>query len=309
MNLIIMEVFAMMTLRKRFIEDLQLQGMAARTQQAYVRAVRQLAEHYHKSPELITEEELRQYFLYVKNTRKWSRATITQALCGIKRFYEQTLKWEWPLFAVIRPPKEQKLPVILTRAEVHRLVHAVHRRAYRTCLTTIYSCGLRLREGTRLQVSDIDSGRMLVHVRHGKGGKDRYVPLPQRTLDLLREYWKRHRNPVWLFPAGGVETVQYVPARKPVSPSTIQKVFRLARQAAGIRKPASVHTLRHSYATHLLIRVNLSQNREHVIIIQPCSTLIRTMFQNLRFKLLNAIRSGQREDDQPQMMGQKLSHF
>jgi site-specific recombinase XerD len=120
------------------------------------------------------------------------------------------------------------------------------------CLTTIYACGLRVTEGTRLQVTDLDSARMLVHVRGGKGKKDRYVPLPQRTLELLREYWGTHRHPVWLFPAGGYGTVQRTPSRRPIAPNTLQKAVRLARQAAGITKAVSVHSLRHAYATHLL---------------------------------------------------------
>lgn len=248
----------MTELRKRFIEDLQLQGKSARTQQAYVRAVRMLAQHFNTSPDKLTEEQLRQYFLYVTNEKKWSFSTMNQALCAIKFFYTQTLQQEWRILDLIRPPKEHKLPDVLSREEVRRILQVVRRFNYRVCLTTIYSCGLRLTEGTRLQVSDIDSARMLVHVRQGKGRKDRYVPLPQRTLVLLRQYWQTHRHPVWLFPYQGVGSLQGRPAVKPIVAGTIQKVFRLARQSAGISKAASVHTLRHSYATHLLeVGVNL----------------------------------------------------
>jgi site-specific recombinase XerD len=116
----------------------------------------------------------------------------------------------------------------------------------------IYSCGLRLREGTRLQVTDLDSDRMLVHVRGGKGKKDRYIPFPQRTLELLRAYWVTHRHPVWLFPAGGKGLVQGPPAAHPISGDTLQKVVRHARNAANLTKSVSVHSLRHAYATHLL---------------------------------------------------------
>jgi hypothetical protein len=193
----------MTALRQRFIDDLQLQGMSPRTQAVYVRAVRMFAQHYGKSPDLITEEELRQYFLYIKNNKKWSRATITQALCGIKFFFEQTLRREWTTLDIIRPPKESRLPVIPTLEEVQRLLHPIRLLRYRACLTPIYSWGLGLKEGTHLQVRDIDSPRMLGLVRLGKGGKDRSVPLPQCPLDLLRAYWKTHRNPVWLFPATG----------------------------------------------------------------------------------------------------------
>jgi len=155
------------------IEDLQLRGLSARTQEMYVRAVRQLADHYHKSPDRITEEDLRDYFLYLKNDKHYSRAASTIALCGIKFFYEQTLKREWTILTFVRPPQEHKLAVILSPAEVHTLLQCVRLPRYRTCLSTIYACGLRLQEGTHLQVPDIDSARMVVHVRDGEGAKDR----------------------------------------------------------------------------------------------------------------------------------------
>jgi site-specific recombinase XerD len=248
----IMEEFDMTELRQRFIEDLQLQGKADRTQQAYVRAVRMLAEHFNTPPDRLTEEHLRHYFLYVTTVKHWSASTTTQALCAIKTFFTVTLQRDWPILDLIRPQKAQKLPDVLSRTEVRRFLQAVRLPHYRLCLTTIYSCGLRLLEGTRLQVFDLDSARMLVHVRGGKGKKDRYVPLPQRTLSLLREYWSTHRHPEWLFPAAGKGVVQGFPARRPIAPNTLQKAVRLARQDAGITKAVSVHSLRHAYATHLL---------------------------------------------------------
>jgi site-specific recombinase XerD len=247
-------------LRQRFIDDLQLQGMSARTQQAYTRVVRLLSEHYQKSPDQISEEELRQYFLHVKNVKNWSRATMTQSICGIKFFFEQTLHRDWTTLHIVRPAKEKRLPVILTVEEVGRILSAIRLLRYRTCLTTIYSCGLRLKEGTHLKVADIDSARMFVHVRLGKGGKDRYVPLPHSTLELLRQYWKTHRNPVWLFPATGRGGTHEGDASEPTSHTNVQAAFRAALKDSGISKKASVHTLRHSYATHLLeAGVNLRQ--------------------------------------------------
>lgn len=247
-------------LRQRFIEDLQLQGMGERTQQAYARTVRQLADHCRKSPAEISEEELREYFLYVKNVKKWSRATMTQSICGIKRFFERTLQRDWTTLHIIRPAKEKRLPVILTREEVRLILNAIRLLRYRACLTTMYACGLRLKEGINLQVADIDSTRMFVHVRLGKGGKDRYVPLPQSTLELLRKYWKTHRNPVWLFPATGRGGIHERNATEPTSYTNVQAAFRAALKDSGIHKKASVHTLRHSYATHLLeAGVNLRQ--------------------------------------------------
>ena len=242
----------MTPLRKRLIDDLQLRGMGERTQQMYVRAVRQLSEHYNKSPDKITEEELRDYFLYTKNTKKWSRSTSTIAICGIKFFYENTLRRDWTTLTFVRAKREKKLPVILSREEVRKILCNIRLLRYRVCLTTIYSCGLRLQEGTHLQVADIDSARGYIHVRHGKGAKDRYVPLPKRTLQLLREFWETHRNPVRIFPAPGRGGNLMPINDKPISKSSVQIVFKKVLKESGIKKCASVHTLRHSYATHLL---------------------------------------------------------
>lgn len=190
----------MSPLRQRMIQDMQLRGFSARTQECYVAAVRQLSEHYHGSPDQLREEDLRQYFLYLANEKKVARATATIALCGIKFFYEQTLQRQWPTLRLIRPPREKKLPVVLSRQEVRRALGAVRIPVYRAGLTTLYACGLRLLEGAHLQIPDIDSDRMLLHIR-GKGKKDRYVPLPEPTLQMLRAFWRTHRSPVWLFPA------------------------------------------------------------------------------------------------------------
>ncbi|HVQ37903.1 MAG TPA: site-specific integrase, partial [Pyrinomonadaceae bacterium] len=149
----------MTELRKRMIECLQLRGLSERTQKAYVRAVRQLSEHYHKSPALITEEELRQYFLYLKNVKHHSRPTMTIAICGIKFFFERTLQKDWTTFNLVRPAPEKKLPVILSRAEVRQILSLIRLPRYKVCLKTIYACGLRLQEGTNLRVADIDSAR------------------------------------------------------------------------------------------------------------------------------------------------------
>lgn len=147
----------MTELRKRMIECLQLRGLSERTQEAYTRAVRQLAAHYHKSPDQISEAELRQYFLYLKNVKHYSRNTMTIAICGIRFFYEQTLNRNWAIFGIVRPAPKKKLPVILSRAEVRQILGRVRLPRYEVCLTTIYSCGLCLQEGTHLQVADIDS--------------------------------------------------------------------------------------------------------------------------------------------------------
>lgn len=267
----------MTELRKRMIECLQLRGLSARTQESYVRAVRQLAEHYHKSPDLISEEELRQYFLYLKNVKHYSRSTATIAICGIRFFFERTLEKDWTTFNLVRPAPEKKLPVILSLAEVRQILARVRLPRYKVCLTTIYSCGLRLQEGTHLQVADIDSARMMIHVRHGKGAKQRYVPLPQRTLTLLRQYWTTHRNPLLLFPSPGHGEVPLAAATEPMHKSSVQDAFHAALNESGNHKRASVHTLRHSWATHLLeAGVNLRLIQEWLGHSSPATTSLYT---------------------------------
>ncbi len=243
----------MTLLRQRMIEDMQLRGFSARTQECYVAAVRQLAAHYHTSPDRLREEDLRQYFLYLANEKKVARATATIALCGIKFFYEHTLQQHWTTLRFVRPPREKKLPVVLSRDEVRRILAEVRIPVYRVCLTTIYACGLRLLEGAHLQVPDVDGGRRLLHI-HGKGKKDRYVPLPDPTLASLRAYWQTHRSPTWLFPAPTRHGLRHALAHDggPVTRSSLQSAFRRALLRTGIAKRAHVHTLRHSYATHLL---------------------------------------------------------
>jgi len=261
----------MNTLRQKMIEDMQLRGFAERTQEAYLSAVRQLAKHYRKSPDQVNEEELRQYFLFLKNEKHAARNTCTIALCGIKFFFERTLGREWKTFEFLRPLKEKKLPVVLSAAEVGRVLACVHRQRYRVCLTTIYACGLRLLEGVHLQVKEIDGERQLLHIDQGKGGKDRCVPLPSACLKMLRGHWLTHRNPVWLFPSPREAENQ------PMSESGMQRAFRAAVQEAGIHKKATVHTLRHSYATHLLeAGVNLRIIQSYLGHASPTTTAIYT---------------------------------
>jgi site-specific recombinase XerD len=233
------------------IEDMQLRGLSPKTQQAYVRVVRQLAEYYTRSPDQISEEELRAYFLYLKNERRLSRSSCTVALCAIKLFYEYTLKRQWPVFELIRPKKEKKVPVILSVKEVRQILGCVRRPHYRVCLSTIYACGLRISEGTDLQVRDIDSARMQIHVHLGKGNKDRYVPLPTITLQQLRCFWATHRHPGWLFPARTRGGVQFK-AISAMSHEGVRDAFRASLAESGVTKAATVHTLRHSWGTHLL---------------------------------------------------------
>ncbi|MBC8445938.1 MAG: tyrosine-type recombinase/integrase [Chloroflexi bacterium] len=267
----------MTPLRRRMVEDMQLRGLSEKTQNGYVRAVRQLAEHYDESPQNITDEELRQYFLHLTNVKHLSPSTIRVTLYGIKFLFQHTLRKEWPTLDLVRPRREKKLPVVLSVAEVRRILGIIRRPRYRVCLSTIYACGLRLREGVHLQVRDIDSDRMMVHVRHGKGAKDRYVPLPVPALEMLRRYWRTHRHPEWLFPAPTKSGVPLSTATKPMSVSGVQRAFKAALQESGIQKDASVHTLRHSYATHLLeAGVNLRVIQAYLGHSSPQTTAIYT---------------------------------
>lgn len=234
----------MTPLRQKFIEDMQLHHLSERTRESYVMTVKILAEHYKRSPDKLTDEEIRKFFLHLINEKKSASSTLTIYFSGIKFFYEKTLKRTWNVLGIQRPPHTRKLPVVLSVEEVWRILSLIRKEVYRTALSVIYALGLRLNEGVHLKVGDIDKERQLVRVRNGKGAKDRYVPLPESSRLLLRTYCQAHQPTSWLFPG-----------RKngePVDPSSLQRAFRMALQESGVQKDASVHTLRHSYATRLL---------------------------------------------------------
>ena len=233
----------MTKLRQKMMEDLQLAGYSPRTVESYINTVRVLAEYYHRSPDLITEDEIRRFFLYMINERKVSASSVTVYLCGIKFFFEVTMKRTWKIFDMVRPVRSKKLPVVLSQEEVRAILILVLNPVYRMALTIIYACGLRISEGIRLTRSDIDGKRNLLRVRNGKGGKDRYVHLPDRPLELLRAYYKHlGTDSAFLFPHKDGH----------IKADTLQVVFRTAVRKSSVSKPATVHTLRHSYATHLL---------------------------------------------------------
>ena len=285
------------TVIRRLIDDLQLRGMSQTTINLYVRAVLQLAKHYQKPPNSVSEEELRQYFLYNKNIRKWSRTASTISLCGIKFFFTHTLKRKWTTLKFVRPEKQKTLPVVLSLDEVRKILNLVQFPHHKACLTVMYSLGLRLQEGTHLQIPDIDSNRMFVHIHRGKGNKDRYVPLPFRTLQILRDFWKTHRNPVWLFPAPGRGGRGMPKASTSIPISSIQIAFKEAKNKAGITKKVSVHHLRHSYATHLLeAGVDLRFVQEYLGHEDPKTTLIYTRLINRALPdpvaLINKVMAG-----------------
>jgi integrase/recombinase XerD len=223
---------------------LALLPISPRTEESYHACVRHVGEHFAKAPDLVTAEEFRQYCLHLKCDKQVARQTSTQAICAFKLFWEKTLQRVWPAeLQLVRANPQFKLPVVLSASEVRRILAAVPALDHRVALTTIYSCGLRLGEALRLEVRDVDAERRFLHIRAGKGGRDRYVPLPTRTLLLLRELWKTHKHPALLFPGKGHSGQGAPTATEPMQHSTLQRAFRLALHASGVRKDAHVHTL------------------------------------------------------------------
>jgi site-specific recombinase XerD len=252
-------------LRERMRQDLQLAGLSERTQEAYLRAVRQLASHFRLSPDRLTEAQVREYFLFLKNEKHFAPSSLRIAFYGIRFLYRQTLPRDWATLEQLRIPPRKTLPDVLSTQEVRRLIEAVRTPHNRTYFWTVYSLGLRLTEALHLQVGDIDGARKMVHVHRGKGAKDRYVPLPERTLLLLREYWASHRHPRWLFPAVGRDQQSAFTATDPMDKSSVQGALRKVVRQLGFQKRIHIHTLRHSYATHLLeAGVNLRLIQEYL---------------------------------------------
>ena len=240
----------MTPLRKRFSEDLKLAGYSRRTQEAYIYSVPKLAQYFGKCPTRISNEELRQFILYHKD--KYAANTTTMALCAIKLFFDVTLKRPMPTFKTTRTKKKNKLPVVLSRQEVKKLLDTVHILRYKALFSLIYSCGLRLQEALNIKVKHIDSQRMTLRIVNGKGGTDRYVPLPDSTLKILRAHYKTHRNKTLVFPAPGQGQKQEPVSTIPIPQGSVWDVFKKVVDECRLNKETHPHTLRHSYATHLL---------------------------------------------------------
>ncbi len=234
-------------------EDLQLRGLADRTVQAYLREIRKVSDHYQEcDPRTLTESQVREYILHRRNVDKLSAASLRILYSAFKHYYLDIQGQTWKLLEMVRAKREKKLPVVLTQDEVTRIINAVSTLHNHTFLWTLYSCGLRLQEGLHLQVRDIDSKRMMLHVHRGKGAKERYVPIPVATLKRLRRYWRTHRNPLLLFPARGRGGDKAPTTQSPMHYSSVQGALRYALRDLGIKKHVRPHTFRHSYATHLL---------------------------------------------------------
>src|SRR5712692_5045021 len=243
----------MSPLRQQMIAALQLSGKGERTQEAYVREVRLLAQFYGTSPDLLSEQELQHDFLHRKNVDGLAPASMRICSSGIRFFSQHVLTRDWHTLLLIRAQTAHRLPAVLSVEEVKRLLTSATPLHNQVSFTTVYSLGLRLHAALSLQVSDIDGQRLQVHIHRGKGAKDRYVPLPAETLALLRTSWTTHRHKTWLFPATGRDHQHRPPATSPRSRTSVQGAFRKAKHRAGITKTGvAIHTLRHSYATHLL---------------------------------------------------------
>ena len=287
---------------QKSIDALQLAGMSDRTQESYTRAVRQLVDFYGKTPDGICEEQLQEYFLHRRNITEWSPATMRISYSGIKFFFTNVLQRDWHTLELIRAKREQRLPTVLSLDEVRSILDTVSTPQNKAYLTTVYSCGPRLDEALHIQVSDIDSDRMRIHIHGGKGAKDRYVPLPESTLNTLRDYWKLHRNPTWIFPRLGRSGKEGPTATSPMNKSSVQGALRRVLKQLKFKKRISIHTLRHSYATHLLeAGVNIRRIQQYLGHSSLSSTMVylhlTTQGHERAYDIINKLMKGDDHDD------------
>jgi len=234
----------MTALRRRMIEDMTLRNFAPRTIKVYIERVVTFAQYFHKSPARLGPEHIRGYLLHLIQERHVSWSYYNQARCALQFLYRVTLAQEWVVEDVVCPKQPRKLPVVLSLQEVARFLGAITHIKHRALLMTAYAAGLRVSEVTRLRVADIDSQRMVLRIRQAKGQKDRFVGLSPLLLKILRQYWKAVRPSDYLFPGARPD--------QPLTSGSVHRVCRAARQRCGLDKHVTVHTLRHSFATHLL---------------------------------------------------------
>ena len=234
----------MNALRQRMIEDLRVRNYSPDTIKVYVRAVAVFAQHFGKPPDQLGPEQIHEYQVYLVETKKASWGVLNQAVCALRFFYGKTLGRKEMIEQIPHARVGRRLPVVLSVSEVRRFLRAVPNLKHRTVLMTMYGTGLRVVEALRLRLEDVDSERMVLRIRQGKGRKDRYVPLTPTLLWALRRYWKEYRPQEWLFPGARED--------HHLEKSVIQKAARWARQRAQITKPTRTHTMRHCFATHLL---------------------------------------------------------
>ena len=230
-------------LRQRMIEDMTIRNMTPGTQKVYIRAIKNFSLYFGRSPDKLTFDDVRQYHLHLAS-RGLEAQTVNQILCALRFLYGTTLGKTNVADHIPLARRSDRLPAILSREEVASFLKAIPSLKYRTAFSTIYAAGLRVSEAVSLTIKDIESERMVIHIRQGKGRKDRYVMLSGQLLDLLRIYWKSAKPQHWLFPGASPE--------HPLTTRQFQRVFRVAADAAGFDDTVTVHTLRHCFATHLL---------------------------------------------------------
>jgi site-specific recombinase XerD len=235
----------MTPLRQRVSEDMQLRNLALNTQRSYLEQISRFARHFGKSPDLLGPEEIRAYQLHLTQDKRLSPSSVLVAVAAIRFLFKITLKRDWNIDEAIPACRRpQKLPVVMSPEEVNRFLVAVKNPKHRVILTVCYGAGLRISEAVRLTADSIDSQRMVIRVKAGKGGKDRYVMLSPKLLDILRTYWRKARPQHWLFPGD-------LPGQ-PISTCAVEIACRQARERAAIAKPVTPHSLRHAFAVHLL---------------------------------------------------------
>ena len=240
------------SLYKKMIDDLRLAGMKKRTVYGYVRAINKLAGFHQRSPRKITEQDVRDYLLYQIVEEESATGTLSVLLSGIKFFYRTTLPRKWKVLTQTKLKAGNALPEVITQPQVFQIIDACRTLRMKTFVWTTYTLGLRISEAVNLQVGDLDSQRMMVHVHRGKGAKDRYLILPKSTLAALRAFWRTHRNPKFLFPAQGRRHHDGSQSKTPMSISTVQGTMKQITEQLKFGKVVTTHTLRHSFATHLL---------------------------------------------------------
>ena len=241
-----------------FVESKSLRG---RSKEEYLRQVRKLAEYYpSRSLKQLSERQVFDYLIFRRDEQKLRPSTLNQAVVALRMFYRDFLKRDWPLWTQFEIRRDQPLPLVLTRDETRRLLRAIRSNRFKAILCLIYHCGLRVGEATTIRPRDIDTARGVIRILNGKGGKNREVPIAPAMLERLRGYWCAHRNRGWLFPAVGRGWKDrwrslrraMAQAAKPMSVSSVQAAMRMAVASSGLKKNATCHTLRHSFATHLL---------------------------------------------------------
>ena len=252
-------------LYQKMSDDLHLTGKGKRTHDGYLREIGKLAEHVQCSPDTVSEQQLRRYFLYLKNERHYAEGSLTVTLSAFKFFFRITCPRDWDTINQLKVKGPKTLPEIITFAQVLQIIDACTSERMAVFFWTIYTLGLRLSEALHLQVGDIDAARRLVHIHRGKGAKDRYIPLPSSTLDWLRIHWQTHRHQRFLFPADGRNHKGMSTAKTPMALTTPQDAMKLITTKINFRKKISIHTLRHCYGTHLLeSRVSLKAIQQYM---------------------------------------------